>query len=228
MRTVAALAALVLVPFLAVAQEPSAQPPGEASRQPLWSFGTGVSVNVIGFPTVLGPVSGSGVASIAVPGVTASLERKVSDRTWLALGVLGLVSRNRDDIPPGGFGVTRDDARQLVVTAGVRRPLTRAGAPVEVSALVLAEGGIVDADFRMVSGDSETRQDLTTWLAGAEVGIALDRVLTGPLSLRVASPLLGAQYARTEIDVEGRPGRTTTGFSAQVLLAPRLELRLAF
>ncbi len=83
---------------------------------------------------------------------------------------------------------TRDDALSFYLTAGMRRILTRAGAPVDVSVLVLAEAGVVDADQRFVYLGSETRQDVTSWLAGAGAGVAVDRELTGGLSLRVASP----------------------------------------
>jgi hypothetical protein len=225
MRPRAALAALVFVPFLAVAQDstPEATRPGAD-----WSFGTGISFDVFTFPTpplVLGAISSS---STSVPFVTASLERRLSGRTWLVVGVAGIVTRSRADVPAGGVGFARDDARQFYVTGGARRTVTRAGAPVEVSALFLAEAGVIDADQHSVVFTTDTRQEVTSWLAGANVGIAVDRELTGGLSLRVASPLLGARYYSSRLQEPGQPDTTGSGVSVRALLAPRLELRLAF
>jgi hypothetical protein len=229
MRIRATIAALLFPPFLAVA-EPAAAPAAAETRPAGsdWTFGTGVGFAVLDFRTPVVVSSSLLGTSTFVPIVGASLEHRVSDRTWLVLGVFGAVTRNRDEVPEGEFGTSRDDSRQLYVTAGVRRPLTRAGAPVEVSAVVLAEGGVVDADQRIVRSTDATSQDVTSWLAGANAGIAIDRELTGGLSLRVASPLVGVRYMRSTIDVAGQPGRSASDVSVQALLAPRLELRLAF
>jgi hypothetical protein len=99
---------------------------------------------------------------------------------------------------------------------------------VEVSLLLLAEAGVADADVHFVGGATEQRQDATAWVAGVNAGIAVDRVLAGGLSLRVASPLLGASYTWERLDEPGQPRREGSGLHASALLAPRLELRLAF
>jgi hypothetical protein len=232
MRIRATVAALLFAPILAVA-DPAADPaaaPAAAETRPIgsdWTFGTGVGFAVLDFPTPIVASSLFGTTTF-VPIVGASLERRISDRAWLVLGAFGIVTRNRDEVPEGEFGTARDDSRQLYVTAGVRRPITRAGAPVEVSAVLLAEGGIVDADQRIAQPTEDESRDVRSWLAGANAGIAIDRELTGGLSLRVASPLVGARYMRSTIEVAGQPGRTASDVSVQALLAPRLELRLAF
>jgi hypothetical protein len=59
-------------------------------------------------------------------------------------------------------------------------------------------------------------------------GRRLVRELTGGLSLRVATPLVGVAYEESRTEVEGQPRRSGTDFSVRALLAPRLELRLAF
>jgi hypothetical protein len=229
MRPRAALAVLAFVPLLAVAQDTSPSTPETIRAGGDWSFGAGVSFGVIAFQTgSLVGISGITSSNTSVPVVTASLERRLSPRAWLVVGAAGIVSRNRADVPAGNAGFARDDSRQLYLTVGVRRPVTRAGAPVEVSALFLAEAGAIDADQHAVVFTTEARQDVTYWLAGANVGIAVDRELTGGLSLRVASPLLGAVYYRSRVQESGQPDMTGNGVSVRALLAPRLELRLAF
>ncbi len=233
MRARAALAVLIVAPFVAAAEgtpPPAAEgtPPPAAERTgaaPEWTFGAGVSFDLFGLPA---PSLLSGAFNASVPTVTASLERRLSARNWLVLGAAGGVTRNRMDVPAGGFGFSRDDARQLFVTAGVRRALTRPGRLAEVSAVFLAEAGLVDAEQQQVSFSSDIRQDLTSWLVGANAGIAVDRELTGGLSLRVASPLLGARYLRSRVTAPGQPERTGRSLSVAAILAPRLELRLAF
>ncbi len=163
-----------------------------------------------------------------MPVVTASLERRFSSRTWLVLGVAGAAAQRRADLAANAYGFTREDSRSLYLTTGIRRVLTRAGAPVDVSVLVLASAGVADADERYASQGTETAADVTSWLAGAGAGVAIDREITGGVSLRIASPLLGITYARDRVAVAGEPSRTGTTFSASALLAPRLELRLAF
>jgi len=162
-----------------------------------------------------------------VPVVAASLERRLSTRTWLALGVSGTFARARGDVPPGSFGVAKDDARQLYLTAGLRQVLTAPGAPMDFSILARLEGGVARADQHYVSG-GDVNQKLSAWLAGADLGIAVDRELTGGLSLRVATPLVGVAYEESRTEVEGQPRRSGTDFSVRAILAPRLELRLAF
>jgi prepilin-type N-terminal cleavage/methylation domain-containing protein len=59
-------------------------------------------------------------------------------------------------------------------------------------------------------------------------GVAIDRELTGALSLRVATPIVGAWYARTETKLTGQPTQDGEELGAGLMLAPSLELRLAF
>jgi hypothetical protein len=44
----------------------------------------------------------------------------------------------------------------------------------------------------------------------------------------VATPLVGVAYEESRTEVEGQPRRSGTDFSVRAILAPRLELRLAF
>jgi hypothetical protein len=228
MRLTAALAVLVLAPLSAFASETTPTPtnnpvPAEAG----WSLGAGLSSGDLIFPFRSGLSPVFLTSSTFVPVVAASLERRLSTRTWLALGVSGTFARARADVPPGSFGFAKDDARQAYLTAGLRQVLTAPGAPVDVSVLVSAQGGVARADQHLVSG-SEVEQKLSAWLAGADLGIAVDRELTGGLSLRVATPLVGVAYEESRTEVEGQPRRSGTDFSVRAILAPRLELRLAF
>lgn len=225
------VAALFFAPFLASAQVP-APPALEATRPAAeWSFGGGVSYGLFtsSVSSLSPPFPGvSGLANAGVQVATASLERRLSNRTWLVLGAAGSATRRRGDVPVDAYGYSRDDSRSLYFTGGVRRVLNDAGAPVVVSVLILAEAGFGAAEQRYTNTASQTRQDVTSLLAGGNAGIAFDRELTGGLSLRVASPLLGVGYARDRIALAGQPERTASRFSGSALLAPRLELRLAF
>jgi hypothetical protein len=166
---------------------------------------------------------------IYMPAVSASLERRLSDRTWLVVGGNGTMQRFREDEAISSYSYPRDDSRYLAVTGGVRRILTRPGAVVQVSLVALGMAGVVDLDRRYVDyyGVSTSTAE-TSWYAGANAGIALDRELTDGLSLRVASPLLDATYSWSRRDVTGAARQHSSGLSVSALLAPRLELRLAF
>ena len=220
-------AALLLAPLSAFAQSPTPPPEGFPAGPAQWSLGAGWSpgyVSVISSaPTSLGFVSPP-----VLPAVTASLERRLGERTWLVLGVFGAVGRQRQDVPPGGFGLSQDDATQLFVNAGVRWIVTVPGAPVDVSFLGLLEGGGAGWDQAVVSAGAETQLKTTAWRVGASIGIAIDRELTRGLSLRVATPLLGASYAWTRAEPAGQPPQEGSDFSVAAVIAPRLELRLAF
>lgn len=227
MRPHAALAALVLAPLVAAAEPPTPPVPDAAE----WSVGAGLSFGLFFSampPSFLSSSSTPIGLNAGVPTVNASLERRLSPRSWLVFGAAGAAERRRSDVPADSIGFARDDWRLLYLTAGLRRVLTRASAPVDVSLLVLAGAGVAEADQHFLFTGSETRGDVSSWLAGADAGFAVDRELTGGLSLRVATPLLGVTYARDRIEEAGQPRRTATAFSARAILAPRLELRLAF
>ncbi len=236
-----AVALCVLFPIAALAQTSVPAPPASepaaagptAERDARWSIGAGVAFTTT---TILGtsPVGVLGVQP-SVPGVAASLERRLSERTWLVLGVSGTIDRQKQELPSGTTGTSRNDVNQLALGAGARYVVTPAGAPVDVSAVALAEGGVVsgrtDSSALEFTGGgfttTSTTYDTSGWSLGANLGIAVDRVLTGALSLRVATPLVGATYTSTRTKVSGQ---TLDGsdFSASVIIAPRLELRLAF
>jgi hypothetical protein len=227
MRPRAALALIAVVPFVAIAQEPDAAnaPPGPAR----WSLGAGVTL----FSTFTGTgaatiIDSLGLVRATAPVATASLERRLSDRSWLVIGVFGGVEQGRSDPPEVGLSFTRDDSRWLSLTGGLRRVLSRAGAPVDVSVLVLAEAGVGDDEWRYVSDGTESNAQISWWSAGGSLGLAVERALTAGLSLRVASPLVVASWSSAELDQDGAATRDGSGFRAGALIAPRLELRLAF
>jgi hypothetical protein len=215
----AAIAALVFAPALALAQEPVPPTGGD------WSLGAGVTffttftaTATIGFPLI---------NELNMPAADASLERRISPRTWLVLGVFGAVTQQQMD-PPFGSSRTQQEERWLTFTGGVRRVLTAPGAPVDFSLLFLAQAGYADIDVRFVGGGVEERAQATGWSAGGRMDLAIDRVLTGGLSLRIASPILTGSWNELAIEEEGVPDRDGDGFTVGALIAPRLELRLAF
>lgn len=251
-RLVVALLVASLVPAIALAEDPppssappasadsgtpQPQPPAQAQAQaqaqarPQWSFGGGISYGLFGYG--LGTTVDLYSSVVFLPALTASIERRVSPRSWFVLGLSGNATRTRRDIPDGSAGSGREDSRQLLMSAGVRRPLTRAAAPMEVSLVVLAQGGIFDGEERFdrrytLSTLSSEAQDVTAWFAGAELGLAIDRELADGLTLRVASPLVDGRYERASARKAGSPDTRSSTVSVSAVLAPRLELRLLF
>ena len=240
------IAIVALLPFAAFAQtstpEPAASPAppaASASATPArWSLGAGV-----GFQTFnVGPspyyvsstLGGLYVSQPTIPTATASLERRLAPRTWLVLGVNGSYDRERQDLGPQSTGISKSDLYALALSAGIRQVLTRAGAPVDVSVDVLANAGATrwkgDGAFYSSVGPSPAPVGFedSAWRAGATFGVAIDRELTGALSLRVATPIVGAWYARTETKLTGQPTQDGEELGAGLMLAPSLELRLAF
>jgi hypothetical protein len=243
MRKIIVALTVTIVPALGLAQPPGepaavsapapATAPANASPAalPQWSFGGGLAYSMYEFPGYSYSLLFRDTAPV-VPTVTASLERRLSPRSWLVLGLAGAVWRDRQDVPAGSSGYGRNDLRELTVTAGVRRPVTRAGAPVEVSVVVAVQGGIYDAeqrvDQRYSTTSTSSTQDVTAWFAGAQAGLAIERALTDGLSVRVASPLLQGRYSRGSVRQAGQPDARSSSVRASATLAPTLELRLQF
>lgn len=241
MRPIALLALLPLAAFAqpsdpAPAAPAPAQVPAAVAAAPegaRWSMGFGIfsgsgTFGPLGYPYL------GGYYAPTVPGVTASLERRLSDPLWLVLGVNGSIGRYDQDLAQGDTGLTRYDVNQLAVEGGLRYLLTRAGGIVDVSAVALAEAGIVDAELDRVeyagsiTALDEVTYDSTGWLVGANVGVAVDRVLTGGLSVRIATQLVGATYLSTRTRITDSGTLDGEDFSVRAQIAPRLELRLAF
>jgi len=222
MRVLAAL--LLAVPLSTLAQ--AAPPAAPAPAEPEWSLGAGVSFDGLifrgSFTTFATPL-----VSAFVPGVAASLERRLSARSWLVLGATAFWRSNRQDVPAGAFGISRWEDRQVRAALGVRHALTGPGAPVEVSLLALADAGYSSVDATLVQ-TANADQEASAWTAGASLGLALERELTSRLSLRVASPLASLGYLATRQRQPGQGATKGHDFSAGLALAPRLELRLAF
>ncbi len=236
-------ALLAVLPIVASAQastpEPAAPPLAPAATAPqvvrppeaaAWSIGAGVwSSSPVGLGTTFVWMgSGIYVSIPQMPGVSASLERRLSERYWAVLGVSGGVARQRQDVPPTSTGVTRNDATTLAATGGLRYLLTPAGAPVDVSATALADVGALRWEMDALTSSTPARVEVTGWLVGANAGIAVDRELGRGLAIRVATPLFGVTYASTRTRSAGQPTLDGSDFSARAQLSPRLELRLVF
>lgn len=226
MRLLAALFVLVPVSALSQSLEPAAAPsPAPAAVEapaptvapvaprPKWSIGAGVAAD----RTVI--ITSPGLIAVSTaPELTASVERRLSGSTWLVLGAAGSFTRFDQD----SAGYT--DAR-LAVKGGVRRLLTQEGALADVSLTVLgmARGSWGDMDL----GPSPS-SEATGWGLGAELGLAVERELRDGLSLRVATPLMNASWDWQRTKTSGAEAVSASSIAADVAIAPRLELRLAF
>jgi hypothetical protein len=212
MRRVVALVS-VLLPLVVSAESPR----DDAATAPLWSIGAGVT---FGSPAFF---IGSPLVPVSAPAAAASVERAISPRTALVAGVLGTFRRDRA-AEDSFVTPSREDVGVALVTAGVRRFVTPRGAPVDVSLHALAEGGTVRVKVRSTSG----ALDQLSWLAGVQGGIAVERALADRLALRIATPLVGARYTRDRVGAPGEETRTGSDLTIAMLIAPTLELRLAF
>lgn len=227
-RIAVALAVALVLPCAAAAEDPAtpAAPLAAPDAAAPWTIGAGM-----GWRTGIWS-SGVGSGFDMPQGLltaTGSLERRIGARSWLVLGLSGQLSRRRDSLPAGARGVDRRDIDALSLTAGLRRPLTPAGAPLEVSVVVLAEGGMVhDVQHGGVYAMDAIELAENAWFAGANVGLAVDRELTRGLALRVATRLVEATYVRSRLRTTGQPVATSRELSLGAVIAPTLELRLAF
>ncbi len=208
-----ALATLLLVCPIAVLAE-------DASPAARWSLGAGISTTVIYVSNPGGEVAWG----ISQPSAGASLERRLTESNWLILAVDGSLGEVEQDLV-GAPGTMKWESRRLTVNFGLRHVLTGPEAPVDVSVYALASGGW--SKLNRTSDDAMADQELSGWLAGGNVGLAIDRRLTEGLSLRVATPLAGVWWQRSREESSG--GHTHgRSFDVNVYLQPRLELRLAF
>jgi hypothetical protein len=212
------------------AEETEAPPPPARPLPPRWSIGAGLGFAIYDHaPTIFYAASTTPIAR--APVVTTSVERRAGERSWLVFGVYGTMTR-RDwgDAQTQAYQRTGDEFVEAALTLGLRQVLSPAGAPVDVSLLALADGGYAHTEFLYadVTPGSTLTQRARSWLVGASLGIAVDRELAPGLLLRVASPLAGVRSARSRVDAPGLTAETTRELSVRALLAPSLELRVAF
>lgn len=224
--TIVWLASLAVLssPARVLAGEPATTPVAPAAT-PSWSLGGGLTFSSLGYVSY---ESSSFLLSsnvVPVPGATGTLERRLSDRSWLFLNLRGGVQRKRAEVADGSYGISRDDRRQVTASVGWRRALTRRGGPVEVSTVLGVHGGILDAEqTQVVPSTTATSTDSTLWFAGANLGIAIQRELTDGLALRLSTPLLHGTYDHGRTRSPGQPTRTSTGLSFAAEIVPQLEL----
>ncbi len=236
MRSIALVA---LVPFAAFAQSPTPEPAAPAAAPPpvsvsepvppdraSWSLGAGIAgTNVYVF------TAGSAMLVIEnrTPSAIASLERRLSGGTWLVLGLDGSYDRRTTDNAAGTGVSTKDELLYGRLSAGVRHVVTPARAPVDVSFVALATAARTRLKSTTEFSGVETTNESEAWSVGAEGGIAIDRVLTGGLSVRVATPLVQASWGKaTATPGDGGPEVKYDDVAVVAVIAPRLELRLAF
>jgi hypothetical protein len=240
----AALLSLSLAPLAAHAQTSeappavaapatalAAAPPAAPAAEPVgpWSLGAGIGYVAYGPGFVAGfaarPFGGSQLPSVAT--VQASLERAVAPAWWLVLGAAGSIYQFSGEAPAGSYQSTRDDSSSASLSIGARRALTRPGAPVTVSTSLLLSAGYGRYSEDLAYPTPETRRG-EAWGVGLTLGLAVERELTSGLSLRVATPLVGASWSRSTLDSSANGLSSSEGGGASLLLAPSLELRLAF
>jgi hypothetical protein len=224
------LALTLLLPTLALAQPAPEAPPVATPGEATWSLGAGggLSTVYLGYPAFYG-LSGGSVPSARVFVPSASVEWRLASRTWLVFGLTGLVSSQSNDPPPTGmYGVLDGDTKWLAASVGVRQ-VVWGRSLFEVSVLGLGELGVSSAHSRYQQGSGAiVAWDSDAWLVGVSLGLAVDRELTPGLSIRLATPLLGARWQ--EVTTTQAGSQAVNGHDLQVSaeLAPRLELRLAF
>jgi hypothetical protein len=216
-------------PATASAAAPAAAPPsptGEAT----WSFGAGVGLSTLylAYSTGLYQIGGS-VPSATVYVPSAFVERRLTAKSWLVVGLSGGANSQAGDPPPTGtYGLLNGDSQWLSVSAGVRQ-VVWSRSLFDVSLLGLGELGVSSGHSRYQQYSGEVAAwDTSGWLAGASLGFAVDRELTPGLSVRLATPLLDASWRQGKSTQAGAAAIKTHALQVSAVLEPRLELRLAF
>jgi hypothetical protein len=220
-------AALVLLAPIAAVAQTSPDGPSSASAAAGWSLGAGIALFTVATPVRLDDTAF--FSRVTTPQLTASLERRLASGTWLVLGASGAIRRDRTKLPL--TGEVQYDERVIDVSVGIRQVLTRRGTPVDLSVVALADAGGGKTAQRMLgdAGTAISSGSGSLLMLGGSVGLALDRELIDALSVRVATPLVSATWARARNDFGGGVGKATaTTLTAGLMLAPRLELRVAF
>ncbi len=228
------LAAVLAVPAAARSEEPQ-------SPEPQWNIGAGVST---GYYVLVGPAQmalataglGAYYALTSTPATTvaASIERSLSPRTWLVFGVTGSYEHDTfDTVPtPGSSALHRLNVSTASASVGVRQVVTPRRAPVDVSWVLTADAAWARSDATIAfPGAPDGTQRYTDTIAGATLGIAVDRELGAGISVRVATPLVRGAWTRQTLHADfatANPDTKGTQVGVGVLLQPRLELRLAF
>jgi hypothetical protein len=215
MRTLVAAALLAVAPAAVPAAETAPADP------PRWSLGAGFT---FGETVLVGGIPGE-VLRLGTPVASATVERAVGPRSWLVIGLSGIYDQSsREAVALGSL--SEASLSLLQVTAGLRHVVTPAGAPVDVSVLLLGGVGTATAETEY-AGVDETAE-ASSWLVGASAGIAVDRSLTTNLSLRISTSLFDASWSTTETERTGERTVESKDLSVRLHLTPGLQLRLLF
>jgi len=145
----------------------------------------------------------------------------LGERLWLLVGLSGAIATSQRDSGPS-------TSRGISGQIGTRYVLTRSGAIAEVSVLALLNGGFDDLSYSSANLAAGWVRGMSNWNIGLSGGLAVERQLASGISVRIATPLISAGYSRGKITYVDAADVMTTGFSAGLVLAPRLELRLTF
>ncbi len=231
------IALVVLVPFVAFAQTSTPEPAAPAAAAPApaepaardranWSIGAGIAGTNVYLYSV-----GSSMLVIEqrAPVGAASLERRISGGTWLVLGLEATYDRRKSENAVSMSTTATDEYLYGRLSLGIRHVVSPARAPVDVSVVALAMGGTSRLKSTTEDAGIESTNESTGWSLGAEAGIAIDRVLTGGLSVRLATPLLSAGLGRAKMTpAGGGPEVKYDAVTFAAVIAPRIELRLEF
>lgn len=221
------VAVSLLLPLGALESSPPSSESVEPVSAPSWSIGAGLSFGGLSGWSLTPPVTGlTGLTGLSVltsvaPGVTTSLERSLGERLWLLVGLSGAIATSQRD---AGSSTSRGISGQI----GVRYVLTQPGAMADVSVLALLNGGLDDLSLSSANLAAGSVRGASNWSIGLSGGLAVERQLASGLSVRIATSLISAGYSRGKITYVDAADVMTTGFSAGLVLAPRLELRMAF
>ena len=194
-----------------------------AAPEPNWSIGAGIVTGVIGYSIGLSGLSSMPVTMLQSPGPSALLERRLSERSYLMLDLMGAYTSAREASPADA--TVR--LRSLGADVGIRYVVTPPDAIVDLSVLGVANVGLSDyatnRDF--FPGTLRSRSQ---WNVGVSAGIAAERKLVPGLYVRLSTPILSASYSRGTYQQDGADPTSLSGVNVGLQVAPRIELRLAF
>jgi hypothetical protein len=231
MKHLALFVAVGLAASPALAQDAT---PTQGPEHP-WSLGAGLGVG--GDYSLLASLGGLlSNTSVSTPTANVSVERKLTPRTSVLVGLTATANSNTNSPvnQTGGFTSSTTLSNQsFALGVGLRQVLMGNEAVVAISGHAVVSYGYsrLEQSSSVSNGTTTTNSDTVSngGTLGLGAGIAAERLLTDQLSLRLSLGILRAGYSsgRTAQSGVGSP-QNFSGFNLGLQVSPSLELRLYF
>jgi hypothetical protein len=226
-----AVAFTCCVATVAAAQAPDP----EGSDAAPWSLGAQLGLNLV---NVSAPAASQEPTPPTIPTATVSLERELTSRVSLLVGVSGSASTQSQTTPLTPSMPTTitniTDQEQVLVGAGARVQLLKPGSVIGFSVHAIGAFGYARAAVNVTevftgSPPMSSKFEITSMLFTVRLGMALEHRVADRIGVRLALDLLQGSYSTGQLQMDMQMMMTTpTGFSAGLVFQPALEVRFYF